>query len=810
MPRLRDPQPYKGPFIDDQAMSWLDLPLEQRHLGLEPDIFRLADVEDAAEAARIAAQFRLKQNPWKTIPRYQVLQQGQKLDGTSWRYLCITVGAGTGKTMATEQAEYLLAAADSQTLNIFLEFSELKQPGVNGILGTGRASATSDQSTPLLIRKLQQLKLNGQLMPASAAWDLLQRQIVKGKLTLIVDAVDQFAGDIDKARATAIVLREFLQRYPQIRCVVSGRPYAVKRYWHQLFADLPWDYVQLGPFTEQQCIRRVGRQKWDWAKRLGTIRMGIPRWLDVLQSTPVAELGDDVRTLSDLYLKSLESLIRDARHEQVDALDEDSAWYLFALLAFEMVTDPKGPYRGQGAGIDRNQIDEFKYRVWDEQKTTPADHDRPARLRAAFADYESFDRKLGQLGALNEMLDDPVIAGNDDDPAELKQVFWRDQTLQDMFAALWMTRWATESDKDKLRSHLFVRWKEDTRDYEDMWRLATEMPATRRGRKDAVYVQSMSVLYEPSTLEKPAVRSTEMIWRSWPVMLQLCGLLKKGDWQEEELKPLTRQLQQEARQFVESGMTPLPTASSARDVLLRFLCEYRLILRGSRGSEAQRICEDFESWFVLIDPHAADWWPGEKDVDGQPLPIVSGRYSIAKYTMTNEQFQLFEGELAARYAAYSVPLHNEKNEPVYLKRSRVPVVAINWHDAWCVALWYGSELPHEQEWEYACRAGRRSRYSVGDGETLTAAEAYLANHWDALPIEVDAFAFGNSWGLYQMHANVFEWCENRYETERSSRCLRGGCFNWEGMFCLSADRFERNPATTDASVGVRLSRAARD
>jgi|GEM_PF-3518213 len=775
MPRLRDPQPYKGPFIDDQAMSWLDLPLEQRHLGLEPDIFRLADVDDAAEAARIAAEFRLKQNPWKTIPRYQVLHRGQRLDGTTWRYLCITVGAGTGKTIATEQAEYLLAAADSQTLNIFLEFSELKKHGVNGILGTSRNSATRDQSTPLLIRKLQQLKLNGQPMPASAAWDLLQRKIVQGKLTLIVDAVDQFAGDIDKARETAIVLREFLQRYPQIRCVVSGRPYAVKRYWHQLFADLPWDYVQLGSFTERQCIRRVGWQKWHWAKELGNVRIGVPRWLDVLHSIPVKQLSEDVRTLSDLYLLSLESVIRDARREQVDALDEDSAWYLFALLAFEMVTDPNGPYRGQGAGIDRAQIDNFKYRVWEERRKTPSDHDRPAKLRPAFADYESFDRKLGQLGAVNEMLDDPVIAGNDDDSAELKQVFWRDQTLQDMFAALWMTRWATESDKAKLRSRLFVRWNEDTRDYEDMWRLATEMPATGRGRKDAVYVQSMSVLYEPSTLEKPAIRSTEMIWRSWSTMQQI-------------------------------AQKPGPAGSIAKTALENFCREYRQILKGSSDATSQSICADFETWFIDIDPGAAGWKTGEKDDEGEPLPVVSRRYRMAKYTVTNALFALFEPDLSRRY--------EEKGREwgvdfsAYSQRPRVPVVAIDWYDAWCVAKWLCAELPTESEWEYACRAGQRTRYSVGDGTTLTKWDACFAETWKALATEVDAFPKGNTWGLYQMHGNVWEWCANWYDEKEWSRCLRGGAFNYSPEGCRSADRDWDLPTYSFGNFGVRLSRAA--
>ena len=346
MPRIVSSQPFKGTFIHDQQMFWLDLPQDRRSVGMEPEIFRLAGASDE-ELTQVLGGSRLKQNPWREVERYELLHKGQRLNGTPWQYLCVTVGAGTGKTMAMEQTEYLLAHHDPQTLNIFLEFTQIRN-GVNSIMGTSKASAMSDQSTPLLIRELQKTTVNGQHMPGAEAWDMLQRKIQQGKLTLVIDALDQFGGKLEVARESAVALREFLQRYPQVRCVISGRQFAVKRFWEELFAPLNWDFVQLGTFTEEQCVRRVGKERWDFAKRLGNVSMSVPRWLDVLRDIKdLSLLKEEIRSLSDLYLRSLESLIAAARHQQPDGLKADRAWYLFSLLAFEMMTDPTGPYRSE-------------------------------------------------------------------------------------------------------------------------------------------------------------------------------------------------------------------------------------------------------------------------------------------------------------------------------------------------------------------------------------------------------------------------------------------------------------------------------
>ena len=132
-------------------------------------------------------------------------------------------------------------------------------------------------------------------------------------------------------------------------------------------------------------------------------------------------------------------------------------------------------------------------------------------------------------------------------------------------------------------------------------------------------------------------------------------------------------------------------------------------------------------------------------------------------------------------------------------------------------------LPTEAEWEYACRAGATGPFSWGD--TLTTAQAnYDGNspyadgekgkyRWRAVPV----LSFeANAWGLYQMHGNVWEWCNDwsgDYPAEPlvdpagpgegHARVLRGGSCD-RGRYLRSAYRFADSPDLRYYNVGVRL------
>jgi formylglycine-generating enzyme len=127
----------------------------------------------------------------------------------------------------------------------------------------------------------------------------------------------------------------------------------------------------------------------------------------------------------------------------------------------------------------------------------------------------------------------------------------------------------------------------------------------------------------------------------------------------------------------------------------------------------------------------------------------------------------------------------------------------------------GYRLPTEAEWEYACRAGSTTAYSFGDSDADLKEHGWYEVNSAKTPKPVGAKK-PNAWGLYDMHGNVSEWCNDTYddtfygtsskENPRNDapgdeRVLRGG--NWdsdEGM-CRSSARFSEVPGLADVCFG---------
>ena len=136
-------------------------------------------------------------------------------------------------------------------------------------------------------------------------------------------------------------------------------------------------------------------------------------------------------------------------------------------------------------------------------------------------------------------------------------------------------------------------------------------------------------------------------------------------------------------------------------------------------------------------------------------------------------------------------------------------------------------LPTEAEWEYACRAGGKTHWSLGDEDgndehlLLKYAWYYNDNGKDGLHIKAVGGKLPNAWGLYDMHGNVREWVQDWWDedyynssprvdppgpTSGSYRVFRGGGWSEDAWDVRSANRL---PSTLDISSsdnGVRLVR----
>ncbi len=188
------------------------------------------------------------------------------------------------------------------------------------------------------------------------------------------------------------------------------------------------------------------------------------------------------------------------------------------------------------------------------------------------------------------------------------------------------------------------------------------------------------------------------------------------------------------------------------------------------------------------------------------LEVKVPSFLMGKYTVTNAQWEAVMGTKPSE--SFDVKFQGENQ----------PVINVSWDDAkeFCKRL---SEkikknvrLPSEAEWEYACRAGTTTAFHFG--ETITPQLVnYNGNYpyGDALKGEyrertIDVQSFSpNAWGLYQMHGNVWEWCEDIWhenyngahldgsawlkDGEQNRHVVRGGSWYNSAGNCRSAFRY---------------------
>jgi formylglycine-generating enzyme required for sulfatase activity len=127
-------------------------------------------------------------------------------------------------------------------------------------------------------------------------------------------------------------------------------------------------------------------------------------------------------------------------------------------------------------------------------------------------------------------------------------------------------------------------------------------------------------------------------------------------------------------------------------------------------------------------------------------------------------------------------------------------------------------LPTEAEWEYVCRAGTTTKYSFGNGvEELPDYAWYNIN--SANRTHPVAQKKPNSWGLYDMHGNVWEWCmdwhddypsgavtDPRGPSSSQHRVMRGGSWPNNPATLTSAFRGQDYPVIQSSDIGFRLVR----
>jgi len=211
--------------------------------------------------------------------------------------------------------------------------------------------------------------------------------------------------------------------------------------------------------------------------------------------------------------------------------------------------------------------------------------------------------------------------------------------------------------------------------------------------------------------------------------------------------------------------------------------------------------------FVLVPAGSFDMGSpdSEKGRDSDEGPVrkvqIAKAFYIGKYEVTQNQYLAVMGK-----------------NPSMFNGQNLPVERVSWDEAVACCRKIGGRLPTEAEWEYACRAGSKTRFGYGDDlnyAQLGECAWYSANSGGTThPVGQKK---PNSFGLYDMHGNVYEWCSDWFAaygnaqtanpagaSSGQSRVCRGGGWIVNAWFCRSANRHTFSPEFRGIGLGFRV------
>ncbi len=200
-----------------------------------------------------------------------------------------------------------------------------------------------------------------------------------------------------------------------------------------------------------------------------------------------------------------------------------------------------------------------------------------------------------------------------------------------------------------------------------------------------------------------------------------------------------------------------------------------------------------------------------EDCDDHETPrhkvTISKPFYIGKYEVTQDQWVAVMG-----------------SNPSKFKGRKRPVDQVSWEDTQSFIRKLNRKeetdkyrLPTEAEWEYAARAGTTTAYSFGNDKGGLGQYAwYGGNSGKTHPV---GQLRPNAWGLYDVHGNLWEWCQDWYgekyysdspstnprgPSSGSDRVRRGGSWFSGTRLCRSAYRYRYSPGRRNYDLGFRL------
>jgi formylglycine-generating enzyme required for sulfatase activity len=221
-------------------------------------------------------------------------------------------------------------------------------------------------------------------------------------------------------------------------------------------------------------------------------------------------------------------------------------------------------------------------------------------------------------------------------------------------------------------------------------------------------------------------------------------------------------------------------------------------------------------------------WNGEKG--SAKKTEIKEDFEIAIHTVTQGQWQEVMGKNPSWFSRDGLGKDDVKDiKDEDLKQ--FPVESVSWEDVQEFikklnekekGRGYLYRLPSEAEWGFACRGGATSEeecsyhfYFNKPTNDLSSKQANFNGKFPfgkadkgpylGRPTKVGSYT-PNKLGLYDMHGNVWQWCEDLYDPKASFRVYRGGGWGDVAELCRAASRFRLTPGSRGNNLGFRLAR----
>jgi formylglycine-generating enzyme required for sulfatase activity len=219
---------------------------------------------------------------------------------------------------------------------------------------------------------------------------------------------------------------------------------------------------------------------------------------------------------------------------------------------------------------------------------------------------------------------------------------------------------------------------------------------------------------------------------------------------------------------------------------------------------------------------AGEFTMGSNDISDEKPPhrvTIRQPFAVGKFAVTFDEWDACaEAGGCSRY----------RPDDLGWGRGKRPVINVSWNDAKSYAAWLSAKsgqryrLLSEAEWEYAARAGSLTKYPWGDDIGVGNANCRDCESQSGGKQTARVGSFPpNSWGLYDMHGNVWQWVEDRYydtydgmpsdgsvwaDAGSFSRVVRGGSWSNDRQDLRSANRDKEPSGSRGGVIGFRVAR----